>query len=94
MRPQAEVHLIRPRERVDDGSRLLQQGTQFGCFLLVQLRKAEDVPPRFDDEGSNTERPDAVLNEPAVCLVDPAPGQLSAAGGEIAREAAFHRDRE
>jgi hypothetical protein len=90
MRPQARVHLLRLDDLVDGARSAAQQRPELGRLTLGQLGHARHVPLWLQDQCSDVERSDGVLDQPVAGLVDDAPGQRTPPFGQIAGEAAFH----
>ena len=90
MRPQADVHLIRPRQLADDRRRALQHRPQLVRLIIFEVRHVDDVSSRLDDQRPHSERPDAMLDHPATGGLDDAARQVNATFIEVAREAPLH----
>src|SRR5947208_1687591 len=84
MRPQAVVDLIRIDDRSRDARCLPQQRPEFCGLGIGQVSDCGDVANRLHDQGSESERPDAVLNPPMLRLMDLPARQRPVAPGELA----------
>jgi hypothetical protein len=81
MRPKAVIDLISRNEPTGHGGSLPEQWPEFSRLLHGQICHGGDVALGLDDQCPNTERSDAVLDEPKSGLVDKATRQFTVASG-------------
>jgi hypothetical protein len=72
--PECGVDLFGFQELRKRRCHALQQWAELLGLVLVELPYVGDVPLRLDDQSADTERPDAVLDNPVWCLGDSPPG--------------------
>ena len=68
---------------------MAKQWAQFRALVLAEVGHVHEVPQRFDDQSSNTKRPNAVFDDPVSSLVDPASWRRPSSRCEIAGKAPF-----
>src|SRR5207249_5986306 len=90
VRPQGDVDLIRSRQGRNGRGDTTKQRAELVGFGLIEVPDMNNVAPRFDDERSDPEGTDAVLDEPALRLVNASTWQVEATRGQVASEASFH----
>ncbi len=73
---QTDVDLLGLHHGSDRGADPSQQRPQLGGLVRRQLRNAQHMPDRLDDEGPQSQRPDAVLHHPSPAPHHRPPGQV------------------
>ena len=91
MRPEVDIDLLRLDKLGENARNVLEERSELIRLVASQLPDMHDVPPWFYDQRSDTERSDAVLDEPVIRRVDQSTRKLPASLREITRETAFHR---
>jgi len=91
--PETGIDLLRLDQFVDDSSATEQERTQLDGFIVGELRNARHMALGLQDQRSDTQCSNRVLDEPIGGLMNHASGQRDPALGEIARETPLHRDQ-
>jgi hypothetical protein len=89
MRPQADIDLFGPEHLGHRYGHTPKQWAQLRALVLAEVSHVYEVPERLDDQRSNTERSNTVLDDPVCSLVDPAAWSWPSSRREIAGEAPF-----
>jgi hypothetical protein len=85
MRPETYVDLIRVAQLLRAPGGLFEQRPKVCRFFRIQICDVKAVAARLDEERADPERPDAVLDDPVLGLMDAPSRERRAAVAEQAR---------
>src|SRR5438105_5453748 len=91
VRPETGINLVRLDQFVDDSSATEQEWTQLGGFIVAELRNARHMALGLQDQRSDTQWSNSVLDEPIGCLVNHTARQREPTLGKLTSETSLHR---